>query len=146
MLMEILIRTSEENDYETICDLIGNELGYDSLNIENAYKRLAAMHSRKDYQTFVAVHNNKVIGFIGLYKGIAFNVDGEYMQIIALAVSNEYQNKGIGTQLLLKAEQYAQNENIVSLGLNSGLHREKAHAFYEHRGFVKKSYSFIKSL
>jgi GNAT superfamily N-acetyltransferase len=144
--MEILIRAFLRNDYEEICDLVCNELGYDNLNIEDLFKRLDAMQNRKDYQTFVAVQNHKVIGFIGLYKGIAFNLDREYLQIIALAVNKEYQNQGIGTQLLVKAEQYAQNENIVSLGLNSGLHREKAHDFYEKRGYIKKSYCLQKSL
>ena len=144
--MEVLIRTIELEDYKAICNLISNELGYENLNLEDTHKRLAVMQGRKDYQTFVAVHNNEIIGFIGLFKGIAFNIDGEYAQIIALAVSKEHQNKGIGTQLLCKAEQYAQYENIVSLGLNSGLHREKAHSFYEHRGYVKKSYSFQKYL
>lgn len=144
--MEILVRTLERNDYKAVCDLISNELGYNNLSVESTFKRLETIQNRKDYQTFVAVHNNKVIGFIGLYKGIAFNIDGEYIQIIALAVNKEYQNKGIGTQLLVKAEQYAKDKNIVSLGLNSGLHREEAHIFYEHRGYVKKSYSFKKSL
>ena len=144
--MEILVRTLERDDYKAICDLITIELGYDNLNIENTFKRLDAIQNHEDYQTFVAVHNTKVVGFIGLYKGIAFNIDGEDLQIIALAVNKEYQNKGVGAQLLVKAEQYAQDKNIVLLCLNSGLHREKAHTFYEHRGYAKKSYSFKKLL
>ena len=144
--MEISIRTLEISDYEAVQDLISKELGCNNLNKDDTLKRLDAIRNRKDYQTFVAVYNNIVIGFIGLYRGIAFNIDREYLQIIALAVNKEYQNKGVGTQLLNKAEKYAQNEKIFSIGLNSGLHREKAHIFYEHRGYVKKSYSFQKSL
>jgi GNAT superfamily N-acetyltransferase len=144
--MEILIRGLEENDYGAIWDLIRNELGYDNLNMKDAFKRLDALRNHKNHLTFVAVYHDKVIGFIGLCKGIAFNIDGEYLQIIALAVNKGHQNKGIGTQLLAKAEQYAKSESIVSLSLNSGLHREKAHEFYENKGYVKKSYSFIKSL
>ncbi len=143
--MEISIRSLVSDDYEAICDLIRNELGYNDLKIRDTFKRLEIIQNRKDYQTFVAVDNNKVIGFIGINEGVAFNVDGEYIQIIALAVNKEYQSKGIGTQLLDKVEQYAQCKNIVILGVNSGLHREKTHIFYEHRGYVKKGYSFQKS-
>lgn len=145
-IMRIQIRTCEKNDYEAICDLIRDELGYAELNVANTYKRFNIMQDNPSYQIFVAVYNNTVVGFIGLFRGIAFNVDGEYLQVIALAVKKEYQNKGIGTQLLVMAEQYAQDENIITIGLNSGLHREKAHEFYEGRGYIKKSYSFIKSL
>lgn len=143
--MEITIRTLEKADYEVIHNLIRNELGYDKLKTGDTFKWMDSIQNHKDYQTFVAVCNNKVIGFIGLFKGIAFNL-GEYLQIIALAVDKEYQNNGIGSHLLDQAEKYARNENIVSISLNSGFHREKAHIFYEHRGFVKKSYSFQKSL
>lgn len=143
--MDISIRTLETRNYAAVKDLISNELGYSNLNKEDTFKRLDAIRKHKDYQTLVAVYNNTVIGFIGLYRGIAFNIAGEYLQIIALAVNREYQNSGAGKQLLDKAEKYAQNEKIFSIGLNSGLHREKEHAFYEHGGYVKKSYSFQKS-
>lgn len=142
--MEILIRALEKTDYELICDLIHNELGYDTSSIGDIYKRLDTIRNHKDYQTFVAVYDNRVIGFIGLCKGIAFEFDGQYFRIIALAVDKKYQNIGIGKQLINKAEQHAKRKNAVILTLNSGLHREKTHAFYEHRGFVKKGYSFRK--
>lgn len=144
--MEISIRNLETEDYKAIHDLISNELGYSNTNIKDTFKRLDSIQNKEDYQTFVAVYNKIIIGFIGLYKGIAFNIDGEYLQIIALAVRNGYQGKGVGTQLIKKAEKYAQDNKILFIGLNSGLHREKAHAFYEHRGYVKKSYSFQKTL
>jgi GNAT superfamily N-acetyltransferase len=144
--MEISIRTLETDDYKAIYDLICNELGYTNLKVEDTFKRLDAIRNRKDYQTFVAVYDSKVIGFIGLFRGIAFNIEGEYLQIIALAVNKEYQNKGIGTHLLNKAEKYAKEEKIYTIAVNSGLHREKAHTFYERRGYVKKSYNFKKYL
>lgn len=115
---------------------------YDSLKKEEVFKRFDAICKRKDYQTFVAVHNNKVIGFIGLCKGIAFNIEGEYIQIIAFAVNKYYQNKGIGTKLLEKAEQYAQKGNIGTLCLHSGFQRQKAHAFYERKGYIKRDIVF----
>ena len=97
-------------------------------------------------QTLVAICDGKVIGFIGTCRFITFNIEGEYLQIIALAVCKEYQNIGIGTKLLDKVEQLARNENIAIIGLTSSLHREIAHAFYEHKGYHKHGFKFQKTL
>lgn len=47
---------------------------------------------------------------------MAYEFTDEYLRIVALAVSSEYQNKGIGTMLIQSAKEYAKNKNI--LGLN----------------------------
>ena len=75
-----------------------------------------------------------------------FELENEGMKIIALAVSKEYRRKGIGTALLKTAEQWAKENNIEVILLNSGLPREDAHAFYESQGYFKKSYGFIKKI
>lgn len=146
--INIIIRTLETYDYEAIYNLLSNELEYKNLNKKEAFSRFNKIKNHKSYETFVAVHKNSVIGFIGLFKGLAFNLDGdgEYLQVIALAVKSELQNSGIGSQLLNAADEYAKINNIDTISLNSSFHREKAHAFYEKHGFIKKSYSFKKCL
>jgi len=142
-----IIRTIESYDYEAIYNLLTDELGYTNLNKNDAFTRFDKIKNHKSYETFVAVYENKVIGFIGIFRGIAFNVDGngEYLQVIALAVNSKFQNRGTGSKLLNAVDDYAKSNNIDTISLNSGFHREKAHTFYEKQGFVKKSYSFIKN-
>ena len=82
----------------------------------------------------------------GAAPALAFELENEGMKIIALAVSKEYRRKGIGTALLKVAEQWAKENNIEVILLNSGLPREDAHAFYESQGYFKKSYGFIKKI
>jgi len=144
--MTYIIRTIEENDYKYIAYIIRDDLGYENSSDENVKIRLNAIREHKDYITYVATYENKVVGFIGLIRGNAYEFDGEYLRVAALAVKKEYQDKGIGSKLLEEAEVYARRIEAVTIVLNSGIQRESAHKFYEKRGYVKKGYSFKKAI
>ncbi|MCL2107094.1 MAG: GNAT family N-acetyltransferase [Oscillospiraceae bacterium] len=66
--------------------------------------------------------------------------------ITGIAVKEENQNKGIGTQLIQRMESYAKEKSVFHIHLNSGFKRTAAHAFYERNGFDKGSYGFGKTL
>jgi len=142
--MAYIIRTIEENDYKGIADIVRNDLGYENSSDENVMIRLNSIREHKEYIAFVAINEEIVVGFIGLIRENAYEFDGEYLRVAALAVKKEYQDKGIGSKLLEKAEEYAKEIKAVIIVLNSGLQRESTHKFYERRGYVKKGYSFKK--
>jgi len=144
--MQIDIRLADSGDDAPICELIKNELGYQQLDADKLCARLRRMEADDRHATAVAVVDGQVAGFIGLYRGIAYNCDGEYIQILALAVSERYRRKGVGSRLLRWAETYAAERGINSFGVNSGVHRAGAHIFYERSGYVKKSYGFGKDI
>ena len=121
-------------------------MGYENSSDENVKIRLNAIREHKDYITYVATYEDKVVGFIGLIRGNAYEFDGEYLRVAVLAVKKEYQDKGIGSQLLEEAEEYARRVKAVTIVLNSGLQREASHKIYERRGYVKKGYSFKKTI
>lgn len=102
------------------------------------------MNRAGNYMVFVAADCEKVIGFIGLQTGLAFEYDGKVMRIIALAVAHDFQNQGIGGALIQRAEEYAEEVNVSVIAVNSGLKRTRAHRFYERHSFYKKGYSFFK--
>lgn len=137
---------AQQDDFISVFELIKVELGYTELDFEQAMKRLGFFASSKNWCTYVAVRDDKVLGFVGITKGIAYNIESEYAQIMALAVSEKYRHKGIGTLLLKQAENWALMNGIKNIGVNSGLHRPEAHQFYEHNGYCKKSFSFGKIL
>lgn len=144
--MMVTIRQAEKDDYFSIFKLIKNELGYENLNQEKLYERLEKMQSDEDHYTVIAETNKQVVGFMGFFTGIAYNYDGEYIQIIALAVLKEFQGRGIGSELLKWLEEFAINKNINSFGVNSGLQRIDTHKFYEKNNYTKRSYSFSKDI
>lgn len=144
--MQIFIENAGVSDYSCIGGLIRKELGYTELDLEQLRIRMEQMLSDSNYAAFIARCDGAVVGFIGLCKGITFETEGEYMRIIALAVESGHQNKGIGKMLLSKAVQYAHENKLHHISVSSGLQRTAAHAFYETNGFVKKGYSFKKTI
>ena len=74
-----------------------------------------------------------------LYSDIGLN-------ILGLAVNSNFQGKGIGKKLMVFVEEYALNNNVNFIRLNSGSHRLKAHKFYENIGYAcnKTQKRFIK--
>jgi GNAT superfamily N-acetyltransferase len=142
--MHIVIEEAELQDSPSIGSLIQNELGYVNLDLNKFTDRFQRMRQNYDYFILVAKDADAVVGFIGICKGIAFELEGEYMKIIALAVNKDYQHNGIGAQLIRNAEGYAIEQGIHYASVNSGLQRIDAHRFYEKNGYTKKGYSFKK--
>ena len=144
--MEVNIREAQPDDYAVIGELVRNVLGYPDVDDEKLIVRLEKMRADSKYLTIVAELDGEVVGFTGIFRGIAYNVNGEYIQITALAVRKDMQNKKIGTQLTQWVEAYAVRNNIQRIVLTSRTHRVEAHAFYESHGYIKKSYGFYKDV
>ena len=143
--MQISIREACENDYQAIRNLIKNELGYHDIDFDKLFQRLKLMEASKHHATFVAVEKDQVLGFIGLLNYITYEIDG-YVRILAMAVSQEYQGKGIGSRLLEQAEQYARHNNITQIMLTSNQNRLDTHRFYERNGYTAESFGFFKTI
>jgi len=145
-MINIQIREAKKDDYTGICLLINKELGYPDVNIDELSFRMEKMNQDDNYHTFVALLDGKIVGFIGTVQGIAFEINSGFIRIIALAISREYQNKGIGSSLLKHVENFAILKGITAFALNSGMKRMDAHMFYERNGYEKKSYGFGKDI
>ncbi len=65
--------------------------------------------------------------------------DKQVAQLRYMAVDDFYQNKGIGSEIIKHAEQYARQKNTQQLYLNA---RENAVHFYQKSGYkiIEKSY------
>lgn len=133
------------DDTLDVCRLINSELGY-AVTCEDLKMRISQMLEEKDYLIFVAVDDEKIIGFIGLQVGFALEITGKVMRMIALAVACDFQGQGIGSALVEEAEKYAQGNGVSVISVNSSLKREKAHRFYEKHSFYKKGFSFCKQI
>jgi len=141
----MIIRKYTTHDTNEIQNIFKLSLGYD-VSLTDLKQRINDMLSSGYYEILVAEDNSLIVGFIGLQKSLCFEDPGIVLRIIALGVSNKYQGKGIGTKLIDGAEEYAKENNISVLLVNSGLKRLQAHNFYEKNLFNKKGYSFVKKL
>ena len=139
-------RVAESSDFPAIFQLMKNELGYPNLDETEALKRLEYFKQSDDWETFVAVTDDVIAGFIGVMKGMAYNIEGHYAEIVTLAVSEKTRRGGVGTALVKRAEEWALQNGVHEVGLHSNMKRLEAHIFYEKNGYAKKSYWFYKKL
>lgn len=93
-------------------------------------KRLIARRiSSNDYITFIALDNDKVVGFIGLLK----KLNGSYMILDMMHVSNEYRGQGIGRSLFEKGIEEARKAQAKALYI-SACSSEETIEFYKAMG------------
>jgi ribosomal protein S18 acetylase RimI-like enzyme len=100
-------------------------------------KRLESIVPDEDYATLVACDGEQIVGFVGTRVGPLYESDGQYGQIMALAVAIDHQRRGIASMLMHAAESMLIARGACVLIVTSGNQRADAHAFYE-----KNSYTF----
>ena len=141
----VLIREATKQDFPAICILMKNELGYPNLDEYETMKRLESFSSNSDMATFVAVTEGVIAGFVGIGKIVAYEIDGDYTQILALAVSDKARRMGIGTALIKCVEEWSLSRGIKDIYVRSNEKRQDAHAFYENCGFIRQKVSVLFS-
>lgn len=65
---------------------------------------------------------------------------------MALVVSRRMRREGVGTALLVKAEQVLSEDGIENIYLHSARTNLEAHMFYKSRGYIDSALRFTKSL
>ena len=141
--MDIIIREIEEKDHPEVTALLINDLWNNKINGDYIVPFFNKIKDDENYKSFVALLNDNVVGLISTVTMFwASSESANTIFVQAFVVKNEYQNKGIGTKLLKYTEDYAKTKGIIGVGLQSGIQRTAAHAFYEHNGYTKSHYFY----
>lgn len=140
-----MIRDMKINDAEKIRLINAESLGYE-LSLETTKKQMEKLLADSTHHIFyVAEENGLVAGYVHaeLYETL---YSESMLNVMALAVDKEYQNKGIGKQLMQKIELVASEHSLIGVRLNSGETRLGAHKFYESIGYTcdKSQKRFLK--
>lgn len=142
---DIIIRQAKIEDYKDICKICCDDLGY-NCSEELVKERLGGLDKNNE-RVLVAVYNGKVVGYLHaqIYKTLYFE---ELINFLGLAVSKEYRNKKVGTRLVNEIENWAKENEIQKVRVNSGFSRKEAHEFYRSLGYnnEKEQIRFLKSL
>lgn len=140
----MIIRECQESDIQSLYKLNKNEMGYDYPQ-DKMMKQIDKILHKDTDKIFVAIINNKVVGYIHVHDyDLMYN--DHLKNILGIAVSGEYRHQGIGKALLHQAEIWAKETNAKGIRLVSGETRTGAHELYKHCGyqFVKNQCNFIK--
>ena len=132
--MDCIIRIAKATDASDL--LILNEKFNGKQNITVEMIELS-LKSKNGEDVFVAVVDEKVIGFCctRIYSSFCYSV--RYAEINEIYVDDSFQHKGIGTALLTYAEEYLKDNNIVNIQLFTGGENFSAQTFYEKNGYEK---------
>ena len=138
-----MFREINIEDTQEVAEICKAALGYD-VDVENVKRQIEKLTNDKKQHIIIGYEDEntrKIIGFVHaqMYLGLT---------ILGLAVNSDFQGRGIGRKLMNKLEDYAVDNNISFIRLNSALKREEAHKFYEHIGYTcdKVQKRFIKVL
>lgn len=142
----LLVRTFEKKDLEAVTSLM-RELNYPTtLNV--MCDRMEAMASNPLHCNMIAELEGKVVGMMMLRQVKSFEKNEPVTQITSLIVTSSCRNQGIGKRLVCGGEKWGKQQGSNLLFLTSG-NRERltpAHAFFEHIGYEKEGYRFVKQL
>lgn len=122
---------------------LSRQLGY-PLSSEQTLQNITAVMQSKDHTAFVAVYENKIVGWIGAAYAIMIEVM-PHCEINGLVTDENYRGKGVGKLLIGKVKQWAKEKNIDKLSLRCNVKRTEAHLFYEHLGFneIKQQKNYV---
>jgi GNAT superfamily N-acetyltransferase len=143
-MTDVRLRLAEPRDAEQVASLVSG-LGYDTSPEEMAC-RLHDIFADRNYVTVVAAREEHVVGVAGGTLGRYYEKDGLYARLVLLAVSPDARSLGVGTRLVSEISDWSRRHGARELLVNSGTHREGAHAFYERCGFRRTGFRFVKSL
>ena len=124
-------------DAEEIQKISNYELGY-NVNLNIVKKQIKKLIDDSLHHIIIGYENEqtrKIIGFVHaeLYESLYMDTG---LNILGLAVDSNFQGQGIGKKLMSSIEEYALNNNISYIRLNSNVCRAEAHKFYESIGYV----------
>jgi len=141
----IQVRNMKLTDAKAINSINAESLGYD-ISIEITKKQIEKLLINPDHHIiFVAEEEEIVVGYAHaeLYETL---YSEPMLNVLALAINQNYQQKGIGKQLMQRIEQVASERNLIAVRLNSGETRHGAHKFYESIGYSsdKNQKRFLK--
>lgn len=131
-----MIRSARLSDVQALYAINRDSLGYDC-DMSATKAQLEKLLQDSNHTILVAEENGQVIGYVHaqLYETLYFK---PLWNLMALAVSQNYQGKGFGAALLSKLEKLAQQSNISGIRVNSGISRRGAHEFYKEMGYVER--------
>ena len=130
--MKTTIRTAVTADASQIARL-SLQLGYPT-STEDVRRRLARLKNRKDHRVIVATHEDRAVAWLHVCRKEPLEIPG-YAEISALVVGEAYRGRGIGAELVQKAERWAKSAGLQKFRVRSNVNRKRTKLFYQNLGF-----------
>ena len=138
-----IVREAREEDVPQIVELIC--LLDHTVDEAGAQRRLEALADQEIPQ-LVAVEGEMVVGLCGLHLMVAIHREQPVGRVTILVVRETERGRGIGQKLLATAEEVLRTRGCGLVEVTSNERLKDAHRFYEHLGYERTSFRFMKRL
>ena len=130
----ITIREVTVQDAEEIT-MLSHQLGY-SIFQHQTLQNIKGLKQSNDYEVFVAVHEQQVIGWMG----VSYHISLESLplcEVHGLVVNEKHRGQGVGKMLIEEAKQWSREKGVSKLRLRCNIKRAGAISFYQKIGFIE---------
>lgn len=143
--MDVKIRIVTAEDAPAVCRICCEDLGYEC-GEALVLKRITELDCTRE-AVYVAEVGGEVSGYIHaeLYRTLYFET---MCNILRLAVSKKCRRMGLGRMLVQACEEWAKQNGVHLMRVNSGMGRTGAHEFYRNSGYTdeKEQKRFLKRI
>ncbi|MEP6594364.1 MAG: GNAT family N-acetyltransferase [Ginsengibacter sp.] len=115
--------------------VLSQQLGY-VISAQQTLQNITALKQSKCDEVFVAVNEQKVIGWMGMSYKISLE-SPPLCEIHGLVVHENFRGEGIGKMLIEKAKQWTVEKGTDKLRLRCNIKRTEAQLFYKKIGFAE---------
>lgn len=143
----IRVRPMQDGDGPAVVRLF-DELGYPGCEAAEVERRQRLLAARGDVALLVAVEpDGTLVGFLQVMEKHTLN-QAPQANVHSVVVDEGRRGQGLGNLLMDAAEDWARGRGLAALSLYTREHRERAHRFYEARGYrlEKRSHGYMKAL
>ena len=141
----ILCRKANKNDLPEVLRLYAQpEMDNGKvLSLPDAELLFKKIENYPDYNIYVAVYNEQVIGSFALLIMDNLGHLGTPSAVIEdVVIDPKWHGKGMGKIMMQEALKICNKKNCYKVVLSSNLKRKRAHLFYESLGFKRHGYSY----
>ncbi len=139
--MTIKIRVAASKDIDLIVPLFDlyRQFYNQKSDLKLAEKFISERLKNKQSIIFVALLNQKAVGFVQLYPSFSSVFAAKILVLNDLYVAAEARKLGVAKALMNKAKDYALKNKIKRLSLSTAKNNSAAKALYESLGYVLDS-------
>jgi GNAT superfamily N-acetyltransferase len=128
------IRPAASGDAAPLGHLL-EQLGYPT-DAAEIPERIEKLHARPGTMVLVAEdERGEILGVVTVHLFQSIHASEPAAWLTSLVVEEKARGQGIGSALVLRAEEWAIRHGALRISLTSALHRERAHEFYKTRDY-----------